>query len=116
MASTYLVSKKGKRFYDVSRITVHTDFNFIDNVVEGLISSLNFNYKKSNFPQVWEMGSGKKMSVKKFALIIWNKLKPSSKIIFSKIKDFDKKSFKIDKKNHWKIKYTHPSLTINSFK
>ena len=42
----------------------YTDFNFIDNVVEGLISSLNFNYKKSNFPQVWEMGSGKKCQLK----------------------------------------------------
>ena len=27
----------------------YTDFNFIDNVVEGLISSLNFNYKKVTF-------------------------------------------------------------------
>jgi hypothetical protein len=62
------------------------------------------------------MGSGKKMSVKKFALIIWKKLNPKSKIIFSKIKNYDKNSFKIEKNNHWKIKYTHPSLTINSLK
>ena len=113
---TLILSAKKEKDFMMSPGSQQTDFNFIDNVVEGLISSLNFNDKRSKFPQVWEMGSGKKMSVKKFALIIWNKLKPSSKIIFSKIKNYDKKNFKIDKKNHWKIKYTHPSLTINSFK
>ena len=40
--------KKGKRFYDVPG-SQYYDFNFIDNVVEGLISSLNFNYKKVTF-------------------------------------------------------------------
>ena len=81
-----LSAKKNKDFM-MSPATQQTDFNFIDDVVQGLIKSLNFNYKKKNFPQIWEMGSGKKMTVKKFALLIWNKLQPKSKIIFSKIKN-----------------------------
>ena len=89
-----------------------TDFNYIDNIIDGLINALNFDLKKRYFPQIWEMGSGKTMSVKKFAKLIWNKLNPSSKIIFSKIKNYDKKSFKIKKDNHWKISYTSPALTV----
>ncbi len=104
-------AKKDKNF-QMSVAEQKTDFNYIDNIIDGLINALNFDLKKRYFPQIWEMGSGKTMSVKKFAKLIWNKLNPSSKIIFSKIKNYDKKSFKIKKDNHWKISYTSPALTV----
>lgn len=111
-----ILSAKNNKNFMMSPGTQQTDFNFIDDVIQGLIKSLNFNYKNKTFPQIWEMGSGKKMTVKKFASLIWNKLQPKSKIIFSKIKNYDKKNFKIRKSNHWKISYTKPSLTINTHK
>ena len=84
------------------------DFNHIDDVVDGLIEALNFKKEKKNFPQVWDMASGKEMSVKSFAKQIWKKYKPSSKIIFSKLKIYDKDSYTTNKKILWKIKYRKP--------
>ena len=84
------------------------DFNHIDDVVDGLIEALNFKKRKKNFPQVWDMASGKEMSVKSFAKQIWKKYNPSSKIIFSKLKIYDKESYTTNKKILWKIKYRKP--------
>ena len=36
-----------------------TDFNYIDDVVNGLIDATNFKIKDKKFPQVWDMCSGK---------------------------------------------------------
>ena len=83
------------------------DFNHIDDVVDGLIEALNFK-KKKKFPQVWDMASGKEMSVKSFAKQIWKKYNPSSKIIFSKIKIYDKESYITNKEKLWKLKFRKP--------
>ena len=89
-----------------------TDFNYIDDVVNGLIKALNFNIKSKNFPQTWDMGSGKSMSIKNFAKLIWTATKSEGKLIFSKKKIFDRNNYKIKKKNLWKIYYRNPKLTI----
>lgn len=90
-----------------------TDFNYIKDVIDGLIEILNFKKKSIKFPQIWELGSGKTLTVKQFAKIIWKKLNPSSKLIFSKKIISDKSNYKTDKKRLWKINYTHPSKTVN---
>ena len=90
-----------------------TDFNYIDDVVDGLIKSLDFNLKGKRYPQYWDMGSGKSLSVRRFAERIWKKLKSKKKLVISKNISFDKKNYKIGKKNLWKIRYTQPELTIN---
>ena len=90
-----------------------TDFNYIDDVVNGLIDATNFKIKDKKFPQVWDMCSGKTMSVKQFAQKIWDRINPKSKIYFSKIKVFDNKNYKALNQNHWKINYTKPELTID---
>ena len=89
-----------------------TDFNYINDVVNGLIDATNFNFKNKKFPQIWDMCSGKTMSVKQFAKKIWKKINPNSKIYFSKIKVFDDKNYKAFSQKHWKINYTKPELTI----
>ena len=66
------------------------------------------------YPQVWDLGSGKNLSVRKFAKIIWKKLKPTSKLVFSKKKVFDKSNYRINKKQLWKINYTNPSRTFRN--
>ena len=104
-------AKQNKNF-EMTTGNQKTDFNYIDDVVNGLTKALNFNYKRRAFPQSWDMGSGKNMSVRKFAEIIWKKLNPKNKISFSKIKVYDKESFNVKKGNHWKIKYTYPAKTI----
>ena len=81
------------------------DFNHIDDVVDGLIKCLNFKIKNKNFPQEWDLASGKSMSVKNFAKKIWKKNKAKSKINFSSIKNFDKENYLVDKKKFWKINY-----------
>ena len=90
-----------------------TDFNFIDDVIDGLIEATNFEIKNKKFPQIWDMCSGKTMSVKQFAKKIWKRINPKSKIYFSKIKVFDKKNYQALNQNHWKINYTRPELTID---
>ena len=104
-------AKKNKNLYMTSG-NQKTDFNYIDNVVNGLLDAIDFNKKTQIFPQIWDMGSGKIMSVKEFAIIIWKKLKPKSKIFFSKIKIYDKKNYTIKSKDLWKIKYTKPENTL----
>jgi len=94
-----LVITSGKQIYD---------FNHIDDTVDGLIQALNFKKKNKNFPQVWDMASGKEMSVKSFAKQIWKKLNPSSKLIFSKREIDYKESYTINKKILWKLKYRKP--------
>ena len=86
------------------------DFSNIQDVVDGIIKELYFRKKTSNFPQVLDMGSGKVLSVRKFATLVWKKYKPKSKIEFSKVKVFDKKNYKINKKNFLKINFTNPGI------
>ena len=58
------------------------------------------------------MCSGKTMSVTNFAQIIWSKINPKSKLIFSKTKNYDDKNYKTSKKYFWKVNYTKPELTV----
>tara|TARA_B110000285_G_scaffold234783_1_gene312995 strand:+ start:2139 stop:2990 length:852 start_codon:yes stop_codon:yes gene_type:complete len=81
------------------------DFNYIDDVVDGLIKCLDFKIKNRKFPQEWDLASGKSMSVRQFANRIWKKNKSKGKIFFSKIKNFDKENYLADKKKLWKINF-----------
>ena len=64
------------------------DFTHIDSVTDGLIKCLNFNLKKINlFPQVWDLATGKNMSVRSFAKKVWSKNKIYNLIFFQKIKN-----------------------------
>ena len=74
-----------------------TDFNYINDVVDGLIKSLDFNHKGKRYPQYWDMGSGKSLSVRRFAERIWKKIKSKKKLVISKNISFDKKNYKIGK-------------------
>ncbi len=100
-------ARKNKNFVITSGKQIY-DFNHIDDTVDGLIQALNFKKKNKNFPQVWDMASGKEMSVKSFAKQIWKKHNPSSKLIFLKRKIDNKKSYTINKKILWKLKYRKP--------
>jgi len=84
------------------------DFNHIDDVVSGLIKTLNFSIKNKKFPQVWDFASGKSMSVRAFANKIWKKNLSKGKILFSKIKNYDKENYLTNKKRLWKINYREP--------
>ena len=79
------------------------DFNHIEDVTTGLIDALNFRKKNNKFPQVWDFASGKSMSVRTFAKKIWKKNNSKGKILFSKIKNFDKGNYLTNRKRLWKI-------------
>jgi len=84
------------------------DFNHIEDIVDGLLDAINFNRKSKYFPQTWDMASGNAMSVKSFAKKIWKKYNPKSRLIFSKIKVYDRESYTVNKKVFWKIKCRKP--------
>ena len=48
------------------------------------------------------------MSVRAFAKKVWLKNKSKAKIIFSKIKNFDKANYLPNKKRLWKIDFKEP--------
>lgn len=88
-----------------------TDFNHINDVIDGIIDSLNFRIKnKRPYPQIWDMASGKSMTVKKFAKKIWLRLNSKSRILFTKVKVYDRTNYKIKKKLHWKLNFTRPEI------
>ncbi len=100
-------AKKNKNLKMTSGIQRY-DFNHIDDVINGLISTLNFKKKNKKFPQEWELASGKSMSVKDFAKKVWKKNNSKGKIIFSSIKNFDREDYLTTKKNLWKIRSRQP--------
>ncbi len=81
------------------------DFNHIDDVIDGLIECIDFRVKNKNFPQEWDLASGKSMTVREFAKKIWKKNKAKGKINFSSIKNFDDANYLVDKKILWKINH-----------
>jgi len=106
-----LLNSYAKNNKDLKMTSGHQkyDFNYIDDVIDGLITTLNFKKKnKRSFPQEWELASGKNMSVKQFAIKIWKKNKSKKKILFSKIKKFDSSNYLINKKKLWRINYRQP--------
>ena len=80
------------------------DFCNINFVIDEIEKSLNFNYKSNNFPQEWDMGTGKSISVKKFVKEFCRKFNLKIKILISKSKDYDSFNYFADKSNLWKIK------------
>ena len=96
-------AKKNKNFYMTKGEQIR-DFCYIDNVVSSLLDTLNFQHNGKNFPQKWDFATGKKKSVKKFAKEIWNKYKPSSKLIFDEFSDYNDNDYIANKKKLWKIK------------
>ena len=100
-------SKQNKNLKMTSGNQVY-DFNHIDDVVDGLVDCINFKKKGKIFPQEWDLASGRSMSVKSFAIKIWKKNNAKSKIFFSKIKNFDRLSYLVNKKKLWKINFRKP--------
>ena len=95
---------KNKKNLKMSSGIQKYDFNHVNDVVEGLIQTLNFkkNNKKNLF-QEWDLASGKSTSVKSFASRIWIKNKAKGKILFSKLKNHDEENYLPNKKRLWKI-------------
>ena len=79
------------------------DFQKIDNAVKDILSMTNFRKKEKNFPQIWDLASGKNSSVKSFAKKIWKEQRAEGKLIFNKIKDHDENNYLPNKKIIWKI-------------
>ena len=100
-------SRKGKNLNMTSGYQTY-DFTHIDSVTDGLIKCLNFSVKNKSFPQVWDLATGRSMSVRAFAKKVWLKNKSKAKIIFSKIKNFDKANYLPNKKRLWKIDFKEP--------
>jgi len=96
---------KNKKNLNMSSGVQKYDFNHIDDVIEGLIKTLDFKKKKKNFPQEWDLASGRSMSVKNFATKVWKKKKAKGKILFSTIKNHDEENYLPNKKKLWKIKF-----------
>ena len=96
---------KNKKNLNMSSGAQKYDFNHIDDVIDGLIQTLNFEKKNTKkFPQVWDLASGRTTSVKNFATKIWEKNKAKGKILFSTIKNHDEENYLPNKKRLWKIK------------
>ena len=79
------------------------DFCYIENVILSLIDALNFQFRSKNFPQNWDLATGKEKSVKQFAREIWKKYESKGKLVFNKIKDYNDHNYIANKKKLWKI-------------
>ena len=96
-------AKKNKNFYMTKGDQIR-DFCYIENVILSLIDALNFQFRSKNFPQNWDLATGKKKSVKQFAREIWKKYESKGKLVFNKIKDYNDHNYIANKKKLWKIK------------
>ena len=81
------------------------NFCYIEDVIQGIFDCLNFKKKNKSFPQEWDLAHGKGISVKNFAKKIWKKNNSTAKILFSKIKNYEKENYLPNKKKLWKIKF-----------
>ncbi len=84
-----------------------SEFCHVKDLVNTILETLNFNIKNKRFPQEWDLGTGKHISVKSFAKNIWTKNNSRGKLLFDKIKDFDNSNYKSNKKKLWKIREIH---------
>jgi nucleoside-diphosphate-sugar epimerase len=95
-------AKNNKKFY-IKNPSLEREFYHIDFVVKDLLSSCNFKIKNNNFPQIWHITSGKKMTILQFAKEEWNKINNSNKIIVKKpLTSNDNYHHLSDKKSIWK--------------
>ena len=92
---------KGSDFIVTNGSSIN-EFNHIDDVVKKLLSACNFQIRNKQFPQIWHISSGKKMTVKNFAKKHWIKLKAKGKLKFKNNLDYIPYNHFSDKKSLWK--------------
>ena len=80
------------------------DFCNIRFLLDELEKSLNFSFKKKNFPQIWDLATGKSVSVKNFIKLFWKKFNSKKEILISNNKDYDNYDYYVNKKILWKVK------------
>ena len=95
-------AKNGKDFL-MTNGNQRRDFSKVEDIAKGILSMTNFRKNEKNFPQIWDLASGKYSSVKSFAKNIWKEERAEGKLIFNKIKDYDANSYLPNKKIIWKI-------------
>ena len=81
------------------------DFSHIDDISKAILESINFKKKSKKFPQLWEMATGKEMTVKSFAKKIWQKYHAKGKLVFNNLKDYDTQNYVANKKLLWKVNF-----------
>ena len=79
------------------------DFVKVEDAAQAILNMTNFNKNKKFFPQQWDLASGKTMSVKSFAQKIWKQRKAKGKLIFNRVKNFDKNNYVPNKKKIWRV-------------
>jgi len=94
-------AKEGKDFF-MTKGDQKRDFTKVDDAAKSILKMANFKKKKKNFPQLWDLASGKHMSVKSFVKKVWKQRKAKGKLIFNSIKDYDKNNYIPNKKIIWK--------------
>jgi len=91
--------------FDMTKASQIRDFCHVEDVAKTIIETLNFKKKSDKFPQIWDVATGKEISVKSFAKKIWKKYQSKGKLIFNKLRDYDTKNYKANKKLLWKVNY-----------
>lgn len=95
-------AKSGKNF-KMSKGQQKRDFININETINIILDTLNFKKNSNFFPQLWHVGSGRNISVKKFANHVWKNEKAKGKVLFNKIKNDDNINYVSKKKMLWKL-------------
>ncbi len=95
---------KGNKNLTISHGEQKQDFCNIRFLLDELEKSLNFSFKKKNFPQIWDLATGKSVSVKNFIKLFWKKFNSKKEILISNNKDYDNYDYYVNKKILWKVK------------
>ena len=90
------------RDFSINNYNSINDFTPVEQVAKNLLQACNFNKKKSHFPQVWHVSSGLRVTVKKFAEMIWKKTKSKGKLSFLSMGDDKTYHHFSNKKSIWK--------------
>ena len=99
-----IAAAKKNRDFHMTKGDQLRDFCHIDNVIVSLLEATNFKIKTIKKVMIWDFATGKKKTVKKFAIELWKKYKAKGKLIFNKIKNFDDTNYIANKNRLWKIK------------
>jgi nucleoside-diphosphate-sugar epimerase len=95
-------AKSGKNF-KMSKGNQKRDFININETIKIILDTLNFKKNCNFFPQLWHVGSGRNVSVKKFVNYFWKNEKARGKIFFNKIKNYDPSNYVSKKKLLWRL-------------